>query len=79
MGAKKRLNVTSKVNRRTDGQSHRRTNKQTFRLIESIGPEGQCFENLWTKKKIIKRWEMRGGEGRRDGSGKNVPTTWNVV
>ena len=24
----------------TDGQTHRRT----FRLIESIGPEGRCFE-----------------------------------
>ena len=41
MGAKKRLNGTSKVNR----QTHRRTDKRTFRLIESIGPEGQCFGN----------------------------------
>ena len=43
----------------TDGQTHRRTNTQTdkhtdgqthrrtFRLIESIGPEGRCFENHW--------------------------------
>ena len=26
---------------RMDGRTHRRT----FRLIESIGPEGRCFEN----------------------------------
>ena len=42
VGAKKRLNGTSKVNTQTDGQTDRRT----FRLIESIGPEGRCFENL---------------------------------
>ena len=38
---KRRLNGTSKVNRRTDKQ----TDGRTFRLIESIGPEGRCFEN----------------------------------
>ena len=42
MGAKKCLNGTSKVNRRTHGR--------TFRLIERIGPEGRCFE---MKEKII--------------------------
>ena len=36
VGAKRRLTGTSKVNRHT----HRRT----FQLIESIGPEGRCFE-----------------------------------
>ena len=41
MGAKRRLNGTSKVNRRTHTQTDTRTN----RLIESIGPEGRCFEN----------------------------------
>ena len=41
VGAKIPLNGTSKVNRRTDGQTHRRK----FQLIESIGPEGRCFEN----------------------------------
>ena len=41
VGAKRRLNGTSKVNRRTNGQ----TDGRTFRLIESIGPEGRCFEN----------------------------------
>ena len=50
VGAKRRLNCTSKVNRRT----HTRTNTRTFRLIESIGPEGRCFENwrdFWTNHK----------------------------
>ena len=41
MGAKRPLNGTSKVNRRTDGRTDGRTN----RLIESIGPKGRCFEN----------------------------------
>ena len=41
VGAKRRLNGTSKMNTWTDKQ----TDKRTFRLIESIGPEGQCFEN----------------------------------
>ena len=44
--AKRPLTGTSKVNthtnRRTDGQTGRRTN----RLIESIGPEGRCFEKI---------------------------------
>ena len=31
-----------RTDRRTDGQTDRRT----FRLIESIGPEGRCFENM---------------------------------
>ena len=34
VGAKRRLNGTSKVNRRTDTQT------------DSIGPEGRCFENM---------------------------------
>ena len=29
----------------TDTQTHRHTDRRTFRLIESIGPEGRCFEN----------------------------------
>ena len=41
VGAKRLLNGTSKVNRRTNTPTDRRTN----RLIESIGPEGRCFEN----------------------------------
>ena len=40
VGAKRLLNGTSKVNR----QTHRQTHRRTFRLIESIGPEGRCFE-----------------------------------
>ena len=52
-GQKRPLNGTSKVNRRTDGQTDGRTDRRTFRLIESIGPEGRCFENicsLWQRK-----------------------------
>ena len=45
MGAKRPLNGTSKVNRQTD----RQTDGQTFRLIESIGPEGRCFEKEGTR------------------------------
>ena len=48
VGAKRRSNGTSKVNRqtdrRTDGQTDRQTDRRTFRLIESNGPEGRCFE-----------------------------------
>ena len=40
VGAKSRLNGTSKVNT----QTNRRTDRRTNRLIESIGPEGRCFE-----------------------------------
>ena len=40
VGAKRRLNGTSKVNTRTN----RRTDRRTNRLIERIGPEGRCFE-----------------------------------
>ena len=43
VGAKRRINGTSKVNRQTDNCQ---TDRQTaFWLIESIGPEGRCFEN----------------------------------
>ena len=30
----------------TDRQTDRQTNIRTFRLIESIGPEGRCFEKF---------------------------------
>ena len=43
--AKRRSNGASKVNTRTDGQTDVRTDRRTDRLIESIGPEGRCFEN----------------------------------
>ena len=33
MRARRRLNSTLKVNRQTDGQTHRRTDRRTFRLI----------------------------------------------
>ena len=29
----------------TNGRTDRQTDRRTFRLIESIGPEGRCFEN----------------------------------
>ena len=45
VGAKRPLNGTSKVNRQTDKQTDTQTDIWTFRLIESIGPEGRCFEN----------------------------------
>ena len=41
VGAKRPLNGTSK-SEQTDTQTDGRTN----RLIESISPEGRCFENL---------------------------------
>ena len=44
-GAKRRLNGTSKVNTQTYRQTDTQTNIRTFRLIESIGPEGRRFEN----------------------------------
>ena len=52
VGAKRPLNGTSKVNgqtnRQTDRQTDRHTDRRTFWLIESIGPEGRCFENsIW--------------------------------
>ena len=43
VGAKRPLNGTLKVN----GQTHAQTNRRTFRLIESIGPEGRFFENCY--------------------------------
>ena len=46
VGAKRRLNGTSKVNGQTDGQIDGHTDRQTFRLIESISPEGRCLENM---------------------------------
>ena len=45
VGAKRPLNGTSKVNTHTDRQTDGHTHRRTFRLIESIGPEGRCFEN----------------------------------
>ena len=44
VGAKRPFNDTSKVNRHTDGQTDGHTDRRTNRLIESIGPEGRCFE-----------------------------------
>ena len=40
VGAKKTFKMYLKSE-----QTHRHTERQTFWLIESIGPEGQCFEN----------------------------------
>ena len=48
VGAKRPLNGTSKVNR----QTHTRTHTRTFQLIESIGPEGRCFEK-WEWKSLV--------------------------
>ena len=43
MGAKRPLDGTSK-SEQTDTQTDVRTDGRTNRLIESIGPEGRCFE-----------------------------------
>ena len=42
-GAKRPLNGV----RKCDGQPYKHTNIQTFQLVESIGPEGPCFENIY--------------------------------
>ena len=47
----KRYLKSEQTDKQTDGQTHRRTN----RLIESIGPEGRCFENV-DKKSYIEFW-----------------------
>ena len=36
--------MNRRTHRRTDRRTDRRTERRTFRLIESLGPEGQCFE-----------------------------------
>ena len=46
VGEKRPLNGTSKVNTQTD----RQTQILTFWLLESIGPEGWCFENYCSAK-----------------------------
>ena len=50
VGAKRQLNGTSKVNTQTDT----RTDGRIFWLIESIGPEGRCFENHYISTYIFK-------------------------
>ena len=49
--AKRHLNATSK-SEQTDKHTHGRTNQ----LIESIGPEGRGFENVYTKETSIMTW-----------------------
>ena len=56
VGAKRRLNGTSKVNTQTDGQTDRQTDRRTNRHIKSVGPEGRCFEN-WDKT-VLKMWSQ---------------------
>ena len=46
VGEKRPLNDTSKVNAQTHRRTDKHTDGRTFRLIESIGPEGRCFENI---------------------------------
>ena len=43
-GSKKTVKPYLKIEQ-TDRQTHTQTHIWTFRLIESIGPEGRCFEN----------------------------------
>ena len=35
----------------TNRQTDKQTNIWTFRLIKSIGPEGQCFENYYSDRR----------------------------
>ena len=58
VGAKRPLNGTSKVNRQTHRRTEKHTDRRTFRLIESIGPEGRCFENLFTPLYISKTFNI---------------------
>ena len=52
VGAKRPLNGTS-TSEQTDRQTDRQTHMWTNWLIESIGPEGRCFENkdfgIWVR------------------------------
>ena len=47
------------TDRRTDGQADGRT----FRLIESIGPGGRCFETYYSETKSIQFEGTTGGLG----------------
>ena len=38
------------IHEQTDKQTDRQTDRRTFRLIESIGPEGRCFEKCTLHK-----------------------------
>ena len=38
----------------TDKQTNRQTDRRTFQLLESIGPEGQCFENNFTPQQPMR-------------------------
>ena len=58
-GGKKTLNGTSKVNKHTDRQTHIWTNQ----LIESIGPEGRCFENHFTIGKSLHSTPFQNSRG----------------
>ena len=57
VGAKRPLHGTSKVNKQTYKQTHRQKNIWTFRLIESIGPEGRCFEKNYRCDRKIEELE----------------------
>ena len=58
VGAKRRLNCTSKVNKHPDRRTDGRTDRRTNRLIDWIGPEGWFSENIvqltwWTNICIL--------------------------
>ena len=38
--------MNTQTDKHTDRQTDRLTDRRTFRLIESIGPEGKCFEKM---------------------------------
>ena len=58
-GGKKSLSGTSKVNTQTDKHIDGQTDRRTFRLIESIGPEGRCFKiaSEGPQKNIAKKYK----------------------
>ena len=43
------------MNKQTHTQTHTQAHIWTFRLIESIGPEGQYFENIWVMNAYLWR------------------------
>ena len=93
VGAKRRLNGTSKVNtrtnRRTDGQTDLQTDRRTFRLIESIGPEGRCFKNslrdslalIWSiwPQSTVQYTSPSSGESAPAQSPRQTPPHWSLL
>ena len=54
----KRYLKSEQTDKQTDKQTHRQTYRRTNRLIESIGPEGRCFEkkDLGENEQWLNEW-----------------------